>query len=602
MSRPIASALLLGCIAAACARGEPELVAAPQTLRLLPQSEVLGSVGPHGNHVWRGIPFAQPPTGEWRWRAPRPLEGWGGTREALRDGPECAQLVPSTETPRELMGSEDCLYLNVFAPAFGPGELPGRSARLPVMVWIHGGGNSVGSAAPFDGGRLAQEHRLIVVAVQYRLGPLGWFRHAALRDPEDSEEDASGNYGTLDLIEALRWIHNNVSEFGGDPGRVTLFGESAGGRNVYTLLFAPQARTLFQRAIVQSGGLAIETPARAENPSDAAEPGHENSSAEVVARLLVAHAGAADRSAALQRAAQMAPGELAAFLRARSAAEVLEVMGSGPGMGLIRFPHIFGDGVVLPAPAPLELLAAGRYHKVPVILGANRDEQKLFMAMDPRYVGRRLGFLPYALDWTRYDRDAEYQSKTWRLNAVDAPAPVIRAVQGPSVWAYRFDWDDLPRRPWLDLAHLVGAAHALDVPFVFGTFDMDYLPIPFDGGDIAERDALSAQMRSYWAQFAYTGDPGRGRDGALPQWSAWDDSGPDSTRLMIFDTASDGGSRMSSEVLTSAGLSAQLVADPRYADAAERCAALAELQSWRSAFSQADLQAAGCTASGVAGN
>jgi para-nitrobenzyl esterase len=597
MSRRAALALCLIGFAGACGRLKPVRVADPSTLRVLTQTEVVGSVGRFGNHEWRGIPFAQPPVGELRWRAPAPLEGWAGRLEALRDGPECSQLSVERGAPRKLMGGEDCLYLNVFAPAFAPEAVPRDDARLPVMLWIHGGGNSLGSAASYDGGRLAQEQRVIVVAVQYRLGLLGWFRHPALRDPDGSAEDASGNYGTLDLLEALRWVHNNVSGFGGDPHNVTVFGESAGGRNVYSLLLSPLARGLFQRAIVESGALALEPVASGDNPADAPEPGHANSGAEVAARLLVAHGGAADRAAALERAAHMPRAELGAFLRARSAQEVLEAVGPGPGgIAPVQFPQIFGDGTVEPEGEPLELLAAGRYNQVPTIVGTNRDEQKLFMSLDPRYVGRRLGFLPYALDWTRYERDAEYQTKVWKLNSVDAPAPILRAVQGPSVWAYRFDWDDLGRRPWLDLSRLIGAAHAIEVPFVFGTFDMDFLPIPFDRGNVAERDALSAQMRSYWAQFAWSGSPGRGREGALPEWTAWDDSSPDAPRLLIFDAAADGGLRLSPEQLTSASLARQLAADPRFADSAERCASLAELQSRRRAFSAEDLRAAGCPA------
>jgi para-nitrobenzyl esterase len=600
MPRALAIALVL--LGLACGRrtADRERVADPATLRALMQSEVVGTVGRHGNHEWRGVPFAQPPVGPLRWRAPLPLEGWGGRREALRDGPACAQREVSRGKPGGIIGSEDCLVLNVFAPAFPAGAVPNGKQRLPVMVWIHGGGNSLGSAQMYDGGRLAQEQRLVVVAVQYRLGPLGWFRHAALRDPDGSAEDASGNYGTLDLIEALRWIHNNVSEFGGDPDNVTVFGESAGGRNVYSLLLSPLAGGLFQRAIVQSGALAIESPERAENPTDAPQPGHPNGSAEVVTRLLVAHGGAADRAAALQRMAAMPRAELAAFLRERSPAELLAVMKTDGGLGMFRFPQVFGDGAVLPAGEPLELLAQGRYQQVPVITGSNRDEQKLFLSFDPAYVGRRLGFLPHVLDWTRYERDAEYHSKAWKLNAVDEPVPIMRSVQGPSVWAYRFDWDDLPQRPWLDLSRLIGAAHALDVPFVFGTFDMDFLGIPFDGGNVSERDMLSSQMRSYWAQFAYTGDPGRGRDGALPRWPAWDDTSAEAPRLLVFDIASAGGVRPSSERLTRAALAAQLAADPRYADAAERCKTFADLQERHRAFSAADLQAAGCPAPSVA--
>jgi para-nitrobenzyl esterase len=566
---------------------------------VLPQGEVIGSVGRYGNHVWKGLPFAQPPVGELRWRAPLPAGGWEGVREALHDPPACPQRIAS----RPPLGTEDCLYLNVFAPAFEPGDVPRGHERLPVMVWIHGGGNSVGSAALFEGGRLAQEHRLIVVAVQYRLGPLGWFRHAALRDPDrgargslpraDSAEDASGNYGTLDLIQALRWVHQSVSVFGGAPDRVTVFGESAGGRNVYSLLLSPAAGALFQGAIAQSGGLALTTPADGENPVDAAQPGHASSSAEITARLLIAHAGAADRAAALARAQSMPAAELAAFLRARSPHEVLEATRSGRGLGLLEFPQIFGDGVVQPAEEPLESLAARRYHRVPVILGSNRDESKLFMSFDPRYADRRL-FLPRVRDWARYERDAEYRSKVWRINAVDAPAALMRAAQGPSVYAYRFDWDDLGRWLWLDLTRLIGAAHGLDVPFVMGHFERRFMWIPLGGGNVRERDALAAQMMSYWAQFAYAGAPGRGRNGALP----WDDSSAEAKRFMLLDTASDGGLRMASDALTSAGLVAQMAADPRFADAAERCALIEELARWRPALQPADRAAAGCLGAG----
>jgi para-nitrobenzyl esterase len=596
----IAGAMALAAAIGACGRGaDPALD--PLTRRSLKQVEVVGAVGPLGNHVWRGIPFAHPPTGERRWRAPQPLEGWAGVREALRDGPACPQRPPG-QSSSPLIGSEDCLYLNVFAPPFAPGEVPIGSARLPVMVWIHGGGNSLGSAAPYDAGRLAQEHKLIVFAVQYRLGILGWFRHAALRDPGGNEEDASGNYGTLDLLEALRWVHNNASEFGGDPERITVFGESAGGRNVYSLLLAPSAGRSFQRAIVQSGALELTPAALAENPSDAPLPGHANSSAEVVARLLVAHAGAADRKAALERAAQMPTAELAKFLRERSAEEILRAMsasGGGSGLSPVQFPQIFGDGSVLPSGRPLELLAQGRYHKLPLILGTNRDEWKLFQAADPAYVGRRLGFLPYVLDAQRYERDARYRSDVWRLNSVDAPAPILRSVQGPSVWAYRFDWDELPQRPWANLPALIGAAHVVEVPFVFGNFEMDFLPIPF-GSRNAARDELSARMMSYWAQFAYTGDPGRGRAGTLPHWTAWDDSGPEAPRSLIFDTDADGGVRMSAQLLTPASLASALASDPRFASPAERCAMLASLRAWHDVFRAEDIRAVGCADATVA--
>ena len=158
-----------------------------------------------------------------------------------------------SDDPSGIGGQEDCLYLNVFAP-----KAPGVGKR-PVMVWIHGGGNSIGTASFYDGSHLATSQDVVVVTTQYRLGPLGWLRHAALRAGTTDATEQSGNFGTLDLVAALRWVRDNAAAFGGDPDNVTIFGESAGGQDVYTLLLAPQARGLFHRAIAQSGGLSNTT-------------------------------------------------------------------------------------------------------------------------------------------------------------------------------------------------------------------------------------------------------------------------------------------------------------------------------------------------------
>jgi para-nitrobenzyl esterase len=331
---------------------------------------VVGSLGSvAGTHAWHGIPFAQPPVGALRWRAPRAAEPWSDVREALADAPSCAQPEPvlgGDANPDGSSGSEDCLYLNVFAPAFAPGAVPTGAARRPVLVWIHGGGNSIGDASLYDGGRFAAAHGVVLVAVQYRLGPFGWLRHAALRaEPGLSAEERSGNFGTLDLIEALRWVRANVAAFGGDPARVTVFGESAGGRNTFTLLQSPLAAGLFQRAIVQSGGLASPTPAEAEHLASDPEPGHENSSNELLLRLLETHRGAEGRDAARALAASLGDAGVAAFLRERSPGELLAAYRGSAGMGLLRFPNVFSDGVVMPADGAERHLAAGRYNRVP---------------------------------------------------------------------------------------------------------------------------------------------------------------------------------------------------------------------------------------------
>ena len=231
----------------------------PDTQRRVAGGELIGSREANGTHAWRGIRFAQPPIGALRWRAPRPVAPWDGVLHALEHGPMAPQyaglLAPvSAKLHGRIVGDEDCLSLNIFAPAWAPGAVPTEGQRRPVMVWIHGGGNAVGTSASYDAARNYAAHDgMVVVTVNYRLGVLGWFCHPALHEADAATtEERSGNFGTLDLIAALRWVRDNIDAFGGDPGCVTIFGESAGGQNVLTLLASPLAAGLFQRAIAQS--------------------------------------------------------------------------------------------------------------------------------------------------------------------------------------------------------------------------------------------------------------------------------------------------------------------------------------------------------------
>jgi para-nitrobenzyl esterase len=596
-----ASAVLLCALGAGCGLSSeppPARQADPATRRTTALGPVVGYAGTAGTHAWRGIPFAQPPVGALRWRAPVAAAAWTGERAALADAAPCAQPPPPIggEPNRDgSAGGEDCLYLNVFAPAFAPDAVPQGEARLPVMVWIHGGGNSIGDARIYDGGHLAAKHGVVVVAVQYRLGPFGWLRHAALRaDAGATDADRSGNFGTLDLVEALRWVKANVAAFGGDPARVTVFGESAGGRNVFALLQSPLAAGLFHRAIAQSGGLSAPTLAEAESLATDAEPGHENSSNELLLRLLSAHRGAADREAARALSASLTPTEVAAFLRERTPGEIFAAYTGSQGMGMLRFPQLFPDGAVMPADAADAHFPAGRYNRVPVIAGTNRDENKLFMAFDREYVRLWFRVLPSVRDEERYQRDAEYQALAWKLNGADDPARWMRSVQGPSVFAYRFDWDELDRFLWVDWSFVIGAGHAVEIPFVFGDFDIPLLRSLFAEDDLATRRRLSDAMMSYWAEFAANGAPGRGRGGELPLWKPWEESAPDAERFLVLDSEAGGGIRMSADAITSTELVSRVLADARFADAGERCAFLGRLRGWRP-LPAADIARAGCT-------
>jgi para-nitrobenzyl esterase len=602
----ILGVIVLAASVTACGLGKqpaPVRQADESTHRYTALGEVVGHAGSAATHAWHGIPFARPPVGPLRWRAPLPAEPWTGVREALADPSGCAQPplpLGGDKNADGSAGSEDCLYLDVFAPAFAEDAVPQGDARLPVMVWIHGGGNSIGDARIYDGGFLAAEQGVVVVAVQYRMGPFGWLRHAALRaDAGATAMDQSGNFGTLDLIEALRWVKANVAAFGGDPARVTVFGESAGGRNTYTMLQSPLAAGLFQRAISESGGLSSPTLAQAENLTTDPEPGHENSSNELLLRLLEKHHGAADRSAAIALAASFSPAEIAAFLRERSPGEILAAYTGSEGMGMLRFPNIFPDGTVLPTASAEQQFTAGRYNRVPVILGTNRDENKLFMAFDKEYVRLWFRVLPSVRDPERYDRDAEYQALAWKLNGADDPARWMRKVQGPSVFAYRFDWDELDSFLWVDWSRVIGAGHSIEIPFVFGNFDIPLLKSLFADDDLASRQQLSRAMMSYWAEFAATGAPGRGRKGDLPLWKAWDESSPESERFQVFDAESGGGVRMSADAITGAALVSRVVEDARFADTAERCAFLTKLAGWRP-LPTADIARAGCAPAQIA--
>jgi para-nitrobenzyl esterase len=306
----VVAAALLACSRNRAPAPEPH-VADPSSKRTIASGELVGYADKNGKaQGWLGIPFAAPPTGELRWRAPQKPAAWSGVRESLRFASACPQLAnilgdaPDAK-PGSVIGSEDCLYLNVYAPRGSAEEAAKR--KLPVMFWIHGGGNTVGHAGGYDGSELAARYDVVVVTTNYRLGPFGWFRHAALVG-DATGDDASGNWGTLDLIRGLEWVRENAAAFGGDPQNVTIFGESAGGTDVFSLLVSPRAKGLFQRAISESGGSGSSSLEQAE----AADK--RNSSGAATARIV-------------PEAKSLAPNELASRLRAATPAQIFAAFG-----------------------------------------------------------------------------------------------------------------------------------------------------------------------------------------------------------------------------------------------------------------------------------
>ena len=558
-------AVLLLCLLMLTACAGTAKVAPPTadagTARTLSGGSVVGFTDAEtGANVWRSIPYAKPPVGELRWRAPRPPEPWTGTRQAIPPAPWCPQQLSGLdgvgkERFGQVVGQEDCLYLNVYAPPMTAAQA--AAAKLPVMMWIHGGSNTWGRAAQYDGGALAARFHVVVVVIQYRLGALGWMAHAALREGGTLPDDASPNFGTLDAIRALEWIKQDIPAFGGDPGRVTIFGESAGGMNVAALLTSPRAKGLFQRAISESGGFNSVPMSDAEgltgNDPDAAGP--------VVQRML----GHADKPLPA----------LGAQLRAVPVQAIFDAYTDKKDY---HPPRIIADGIVLPKDGSYSVLSTpAAYNAVPVITGTNRDEVKLFIVFNPKLVNFLFGKLPMIRDTALYDATARYPSRMWRVNAVDRPAAAITQGGNPAVWTYRFDWDEEGRFLTADLGKLLGAAHSMEIPFVFGDFHLlgAFDPIAFNKDNAPGRVALSDTMMSYWAQFAATGDPGRGVDGKLPLWSAWSNT-PGAGTQMVFATPKGGGVRMWADRESPERVVSDLMADPTLKPD-QRCQILAQI-------------------------
>ena len=518
-------------------------VVASDLVRSIDQGEVGGFESEEAAAVWMAVPYAAPPVGELRWRAPRPPVAFESRVAALAAGPVCPQITNTLSAGEdqdvgELVGSEDCLTLDIYAPRnAAPGD------DLPVMMWIHGGANVWGSSSAYEGSTLATEQNVIIVAVQYRLGPLGFLAHPALRAEPGIADDAAANFALLDLVQALRWINGNIAAFGGDTRRVTLFGESAGAYNIAGLMAMPQARGLYHGAIMQSGGTASVLLSIAEN------------------------GGGTDALAGLAAAAAIAgPDADGASLRAASLATVFDAY-RDDNNELTSLPRMIEDGVTLRDGG---ILAAAEdpdgFAPVPLISGTNRDEMKLYTVFDPTLT-RRLGPLVWLRDRDAYEAAVEYPSRIWRYNAVDGLLNRLAANGRSDLWSYRFDWDEGGSVLVTNTGELLGASHAMEIPFVFNHFELfgSFDSILFNDRNAEGRIELARTMGAYWAAFARRGYPGDG-EGAGADWPRWTDTGA----AMRFDTRDGGGPEVFSRTEGTLAIASELAGDTRI-DAAARC-------------------------------
>ncbi len=559
MKRSMAGLCLVAMLTTLAACGGDDDDAAPPTQRATAYGTVVGTddTTNSGTYSWKGVPYAAAPVGDLRWKPPVDPVAWTAPKTTQQFGNACAQSgrlygpglnnrydATIGTSIGQTLGSEDCLYLNVWRPATG-------ATQLPVIVWVHGGSNISGYTADpmYDGANLARTANAVVVTVNYRLGVLGFLNMAQLKTGEAQND--SGNFAILDVVKALKFVNANIGNFGGDPAKVTLMGQSAGAVDIYAVMVSPLVvnanPSLVHRLLPISGGLSLaaELPAGS-IPTLAPASAYAGQGSLLLTQLLIGDGLAADNTPAQAYIASKTTAQLATYLRSKPADSVLATVltklapagasGSGP----------IPDGNVVPTSA-IAAIKAGQYLKVPMLVGNTRDEGKLFPTFFPLAggtgSGRLLNDATVFSTAFNYDPNAApqstlaqwipppYQPLATPVTGFNAVADKLTNIfffasrdnllnaaktQQANIWYYRFDWDEEPT-PFNDI---YGAAHAFDLPFAFGNFGPSlYARISYTTANQPGRQALSdAMMRSIGA-FALNGDPNNASLGIT--WPVW---------------------------------------------------------------------------------
>jgi para-nitrobenzyl esterase len=568
----VASAILGLGLAGCGGGGGDSSPPAPTTVRSTEFGQVDGVVETDGNTVsWRGVPFAKPPVGTLRWQPTQAPDAWTGVRPAKDFADACSQIgglygpppkgkdySAVWETFYQQIGSEDCLYLNIWSPADAT-----DASKLPVIVYIHGGSNVVGAA--FDpllqGGNLAQNANAVVVTVAYRLGLFGWFANPAFNTGDPIHD--SGNYALLDLIQSLKFVQSNIASFGGDPGNVTIMGQSAGSTNVNALIVTPLAAGLFHKAISISGGIGGSSKTAAVNKSNA-----------IINALLIKDRLATDKASADAYRASQSDAWIRNYLMTKTAADLYGIQvdptggkwGTGsrtlePGSATATLWGTvapIADGTVLPTNST-NAVRAGNFNKVPQIVGNTAEEGKLFSSafkvddytrikwMNGQYLGTISGLqLGDIVDASIVSPLTVETYNTYPYDNANhvVPAPSITTAafwafanasntayypQVP-IYAYNFKWNEEPA-PWNDV---YGAWHAGDLAFIFGNFGLNLEAFGWTEANKPGRLELSRLMQQSIAAFIRTGDPNTASLGVT--WDPWTPTAP---RRLVFDATPD---------------------------------------------------------------
>ena len=515
---------------------------------------------------WDDIPYAKPPIDQLRWKAPRTINN---SKKIIssKENNYCVQRPSSLGGPGGeglYVGTEDCLYLDISAPARKKSEL------LPVMFWIHGGGNTSGLKDLYDFNKMVRRHNVIVVRINYRLGPFGWFTHPSIQDFQ-TDLDKTSNFGTLDIIAALHWVKENISLFGGDPDNVTIFGESAGGHNVFSLLVSDKSKGLFHKAISMSGYTTSISPKDAYVQNDKSSTSSYTSS-EIVKKIIKELSNEKET---------YSNEEIRDILLNLSTQEFFEHYANRETYEEI--PLLTSDNIVIPESGlRASLFNKDIVNKVPTIAGSNRDEVKLWLAtaeyfveLDFSAVGSLLNIPNVKLkDEDAFEAFNYFRSSAWKIRGVDIPLKGLYESGNSNLYAYQYDWDDHRRYVVADFKKLIGAAHATEIPLLAGNaklvggYPLSDLIYP------AGRSRLftSRNMMRFWTNFAKSGEPGMSTNSI--RWSSIVENNEFGSSYIVIDNKNN--LKVKEDKKTFKSLAKELFEDSRVNEL-EKCVILLQM-------------------------